>query len=760
MTKRFRWLVVVFAVFGLVAASCGDDADDAADADTAAAQAEAEAQAAQAEADAAAAEAQAEAAQAEADAAAARAEEAATAAAEAQAALDAAMAEAEGAADPEVVAELEAALAAAEAEAAAAEAEAAEAAAAAAAAEEAAAAAAAAAAAEPDDTGPQPLRAAVVTPSAENDLAFSQSIVDALHRMEDAGLLSEVAITPGTFIVEDAGVALRNYAEDGYDLVIAHGSQYGGLLEEIAPAFPGTAFAWGTSVETFGQPNISAYTTRSDQGGYAMGLMAARLAGGSPVGIVGPIEVGDAKLFVDGFAAGVAAGGGTANSVYTDSFADVQLAAEAAQSFIDNGHAVLTGTAQMTVGAIGVARENNIPWFGTQSNQTSVAPEIVVANQVYKWDVVLDDLVRDIQQGSMGGSSYTIDFANGGLVIEYNDAYDLSAEVRAAGDAAVANFTAGGAAGEEVLDAEPLRAAVVTPSAENDLAFSQSIVDALHRMEDAGLLSEVAITPGTFIVEDAGVALRNYAEDGYDLVIAHGSQYGGLLEEIAPNFPGTAFAWGTSVETFGQPNISAYTTRSDQGGYAMGLAAAVIAGGSPVGIVGPIEVGDAKLFVDGFRAGVEAGGGTANSVYTDSFADVQLAAEAAQSFIDNGHAVLTGTAQMTVGAIGVARENNIPWFGTQSNQTSVGPEVVVANQVYKWDVVLDDLVRDIQRGSMGGSAYTIDFSNGGLVIEYNDAYDLPADCPGGHRRRGGGLHRRLAVHRRRLSRAPDVKTIR
>ncbi len=724
MTKRLRTLVVVFTVFGLIAASCGDD-EEAADGDADAAQAEAEAAAAAAEAEAAAAQAEADAAQAEADAAASRAEEAATAAAEAQAALDAAMAEAEGTVDPEVVAELEAALAEAEAEAAAAEAEAAEAAEAAAEAE-AAAAAAAAAAAEPEDTGPEPLRAAVVTPSAENDLAFSQSIVDALHRMEDAGLLSEVAITPGTFIVEDAGVALRNYAESGYDLVIAHGSQYGGLLEEIAPDFPSTAFAWGTSVETFGQPNISAYTTRSDQGGYAMGLMAARLAGGSPVGIVGPIEVGDAKLFVDGFAAGVAAGGGTANSVYTDSFADVQLAAEAAQSFIDNGHAVLTGTAQMTVGAIGVARENNIPWFGTQSNQTSVAPEIVVANQVYKWDVVLDDLVRDIQGGSMGGSAYTIDFANGGLVIEYNDAYDLPAEVRAAGDAAVANFTAGGAAGEEVLDAEPLRAAVVTPSAENDLAFSQSIVDALHRMEDAGLLSEVAITPGTFIVEDAGVALRNYAEDGYDLVIAHGSQYGGLLEEIAPNFPDTAFAWGTSVETFGQPNISAYTTRSDQGGYAMGLAAAVIAGGSPVGIVGPIEVGDAKLFVDGFAAGVAAGGGTANSVYTDSFADVQLAAEAAQSFIDNGHAVLTGTAQMTVGAIGVARENNIPWFGTQSNQTSVGPEVVVANQVYKWDVVLDDLVRDIQRGSMGGSAYTIDFANGGLVIEYNDAYDLPA----------------------------------
>ena len=702
MMNRFRWLVVVFAVFGLIAASCGDDDEGGvadADADAAAAQAEAEAAAATA--------------QAEADAAATRAEAASAKAAEAEAALAAVMAEAEGAVDPEVVAELEAQLEAARDEAAAAQAEAE---AAAAAAEE-----AAAAVAETDDgemMGAEPLRAAVVTPSAENDLAFSQSIVDALHRMEQAGLLSEVAVTPGTFVVEDAGVALRRYAEDGYDLVIAHGSQYGSLLEEIAPNFPDTAFAWGTSVDTFGQPNISAYTTSSDEGAYVMGLMAARLAGGSPVGIVGPIEVGDAKLYVDGFRAGVEAGDGTANSAYIDSFSDVALAKETAQSFIDNGAAVLTGTAQMTVGAIAAARDHGIPWFGTQSNQTEVGPEIVVANQVYKWDVVLDDLVADIQQGQMGGSSYEINFANGGLVIEYNDGYDLPADVRAIADAAVASF----------MNVEPLRAAVVTPSAENDLAFSQSIVDALHRMEQAGLLSEVAVTPGTFVVEDAGVALRRYAEDGYDLVIAHGSQYGSLLEEIAPNFPDTAFAWGTSVDTFGQPNISAYTTSSDEGAYAMGLAAAVIAGGSPVGIVGPIEVGDAKLYVDGFRAGVEAGDGTANSAYIDSFSDVALAKETAQSFIDNGAAVLTGTAQMTVGAIAAARDHGIPWFGTQSNQTEVGPEVVVANQVYKWDVVLDDLVRDIQQGQMGGSSYEINFANGGLVIEYNDDYDLPADA--------------------------------
>ncbi len=32
-------------------------------------------------------------------------------------------------------------------------------------------------------------------------------------------------------------------------------------------------------------------------------------------------------------------------------------------------------------------------WFGTQSSQTELAPTIVVANQVYHWDVVLNEII-------------------------------------------------------------------------------------------------------------------------------------------------------------------------------------------------------------------------------------------------------------------------------------------------------------------------------------------------------------------------------
>jgi len=293
-----------------------------------------------------------------------------------------------------------------------------------------------------DSGGDGDFKIAIVAPSASNDLAFTQSMVDAANKLKDDGIVGEVAVTDGTFVVDDAAVAIRDYASQGYDLVIAHGSQYGGSLQEIAPDFPKVSFAWGTSADTFGLPNVYSYEAASDQGGRVMGLMAAALSQSDNVGIVGPIEVGDAKLYVDGFKAGVLAGkpGATVNVNYIDSFSDVALASEAAQSLIGAGADVLTGTAQMVVGAVGVAKTDGVLWFGTQANQTSLAPEIVVASQVYHWENMLEEMVKNIQDGTLGGQLYAITFANDGLVIEYNDDYALPDDVKKIGDDAVQVF--------------------------------------------------------------------------------------------------------------------------------------------------------------------------------------------------------------------------------------------------------------------------------------------------------------------------------
>ena len=295
-----------------------------------------------------------------------------------------------------------------------------------------------------DDVADGPFRIAIVAPSAQNDLAFTQSIVDSVNRVGESRDI-DVDITDGTFIVEDAAAAMRGYADDGFDLVIAHGSQFGGPLQEIAPDFPDVAFAWGTAADTFDLPNVSAYTVRADEGGYVNGVIAAQLTEANSLGVVGPIEVGDAQLYVDGFVAGVGAQNPDAivNVNYIESFSDVALASEAANAFVTNGADVLTGTAQMVVGATGVALENEIPWFGTQSNQTALGESIVVASQVYHWEVLLNEIIDGVENGTLGGTVYTATLENGGIEMEFNDAFGLDPAIRTSADDAIAGLSSG-----------------------------------------------------------------------------------------------------------------------------------------------------------------------------------------------------------------------------------------------------------------------------------------------------------------------------
>ena len=98
---------------------------------------------------------------------------------------------------------------------------------------------------------------------------------------------------------------------------------------------------------------------------------------------------------------------------------------------------------------------------------------------------------------------------------------------------------------------DPIRIALVMPSTTTDLAWSQSIYDSLVILQDhyGEENFEIAFTENMFNVTDAAAAIRDYAADGYNLVIAHGAQYGTSLFEIAPDFPETSFAWGTTTNT-------------------------------------------------------------------------------------------------------------------------------------------------------------------------------------------------------------------
>ncbi len=256
----------------------------------------------------------------------------------------------------------------------------------------------------------------------------------------------------------------------------------------------------------------------------------------------------------------------------------------------------------------------------------------------------------------------------------------------------VASGTLAGAATSSKSVTPQLKVALIAPSAHNDLAFTQSMYSALKTLQ-AKYGFKFSVSENQFVVADAANIMRQYAAQGYNLIIAHGSQYGGTVQQLAPKYPKVAFAWGTASSTFGLPNVYAYQAASNQGGY------------------------------------VQANPDTAVHVsYTGTFSDPSLMSKQATQYLAQKADVLTGSSQSVVGAITVAKQNNIAWFGTQWSQASLAPKQVVSSQIYDWTGVLTGVLNGIQTGKLGGSSYTINLKNGGEKIQFNPGFTLTASA--------------------------------
>ena len=460
---------------------------------------------------------------------------------------------------------------------------------------------------ETEVTPAEPFRVAVVMPSAINDLAFSQSMYDtlALIQSEMGAENFEFAYSENMYVVDDAAAAIRDYASQGYDLVIAHGSQYGASLVEIAPDFPETSFAHGTTVDTFvdqGVTNVFAYEARSEQGGYVNGVLAAALSQSGVLGVVGPIETGDAKLYVDGFAIGAQATNPDVqvNINYIGSFSDVALASEAAQTHVNAGADAMTGSAQMVVGAIGVAETNGVLWFGTQSNQASLASSIVVASQVYHWEVVIREIINKVNAGTLGGESFALTLANQGLVIEYNPEYSVPAEAQALADAAVAGIIDGSIViGDYVPpappEAEPLVFGLVLVGPKNDHGWSQAHYEAGQYVE-ANLAGSRMIVFESLNPADKPEAtlegvVADMVADGATLIFTTSDEFEEDTTTVAGNYPDVTFIniSGDDALTGEAPaNLGNIMGRMEDMKAIAGCAAALASQTGSIGYLGPL----------------------------------------------------------------------------------------------------------------------------------------------------------------------------
>lgn len=299
---------------------------------------------------------------------------------------------------------------------------------------------------------PLPLNVGVIVPSARDDLAFSQSLVDALDVLNDERGGLTLAVTENMFDVDAAKAQAEEYANSGSDVVILHGAQFRPFVEELAIASPEVVFVAGPDPLASELPNVFVYTVAAEQGAYVLGDLAASLSDSGTIGVVGPVPAAEPKRFVEGFRLGAEQRGATVLSEYTGSFSDVEAAAAASAGQVSAGADVLTGTSQMTVGPIELAANEGLLWFANQANQTSLAPDNVVASQVYHFEVAIREILAEIDANSTTGGIFPLTLGNGGMLLEFNPNYPLDDDLRTRADDLLFEVTAGSVSVEVDLE--------------------------------------------------------------------------------------------------------------------------------------------------------------------------------------------------------------------------------------------------------------------------------------------------------------------
>lgn len=247
----------------------------------------------------------------------------------------------------------------------------------------------------------------------------------------------------------DAGSAVLQYAGQGYDVIIGHGAQYKNLITEMAAEYPDITFAFGTSAEIVG-PNVFSYMPESEETGYLNGLIAGMLTKTNTIGLVGPVDGGDAARYNRGFVLGVKEVNPIARVMvaHTGSFSDYVKATEVAQSQIRNGADILTGSSQQALGALRAVadyRDKDIWWVGQDLAQIGIPEGFkVLSASSYNYAAVINTMIERLDAGVKGGENIPMNFHNGGFVFKFNEAtkYKITPEIEAKVNDALEAFKA------------------------------------------------------------------------------------------------------------------------------------------------------------------------------------------------------------------------------------------------------------------------------------------------------------------------------
>lgn len=283
---------------------------------------------------------------------------------------------------------------------------------------------------------------AMVLSGLITDEAFNQFTYEGMMRAaEELGIKTAYKES----VTQDEQVEIiRQFAKQGYSIIIGQGGQFGEALSIVAEEFPDTQFIFSVGTETYDLPNMSAATVSYSHSGFVGGILAALTTKTNKVAMVTGEFYDNHRMMEAGFYAGVSYVNPEieTTAITTGDWADTVKAREACLALIAQGYDVLFPCLDAAgAGVAAAAQDSEDVWVvGSVADYAAEygAEDVTVGSVVFAWEA----LGYLESTGELcDGQSHVVGMAGGGIDPVVNKT--LTSDQQAIYDAAIKDLSDG-----------------------------------------------------------------------------------------------------------------------------------------------------------------------------------------------------------------------------------------------------------------------------------------------------------------------------
>jgi basic membrane protein A len=246
--------------------------------------------------------------------------------------------------------------------------------------------------------------------------------------------------------VPDVDRVMREYIDDGFNIIFTHGSQFINQTKALAIEFPDLIFIGETDApDPEAPPNLWIIDRNFHVGFYAVGALAARATQSGTVGYIGGLTLPFSYAEVHAMEQAIADSGldVTVRPVWAGDFNDPSRARELADAMIADGVDVIVGS--LNAGIFGIfeaakAAPEPVLVAAKYTDKSSFGEGVYMTSLLYDFEGPLTEIVGRILDGETGGY-YLLGFDTG--VALQQPIQNVSEEVAAEVAEIVAQLEAG-----------------------------------------------------------------------------------------------------------------------------------------------------------------------------------------------------------------------------------------------------------------------------------------------------------------------------